>query len=541
MRTVAKLSDLSRSNVILCHCRGQMDQRLSLDEIKQSLQRMAPGLSVFISDNLCQTGTLAQFERQWEETLVVGACSELRGGYHPPDSASSINIVDMLKESHAAFGVSQATERVKLLLWAQVKRMTQFRGLRPDKLKLHMPEGKFSRRELFGLLRPFYEVIPYVNSAGCPGSENCDLCQRACPVHAVIVRQRSVAIDPDLCSGCGDCVAACPQRAIVYPTFSLEQLDKEMEGLLGGEWALPGPRMIAFTCQRCQPAYDRDADGCGCPDSMLPVALPCLAMASPWLILRAFDLGAQGVAVISSKGRCPSGFHPSRWAETTQFVQALLKSWGIAPERLTALEATGLEEVEQKLVTFAREVATLTPTRLRLCQPENLPADGLLLPALVKGMNEKLAPAAAGVIADGTVPFGRLELDARQCSGCGLCAASCPTAALTLALIGQGDSYQLLFQHDMCVACNACLEACPEKCLRVERVLELDKLGKPPVLVFQDNVVRCRQCGSSIGPQAMRNRLGAKVAEIAGIVRAQSELCPVCQVKAEISSSMLAR
>lgn len=163
---------------------------------------------------------------------------------------------------------------------------------------------------------------------------------------------------------------------------------------------------------------------------------------------------------------------------------------------------------------------------------------GLLLPSPVRGMSQKLPSCAVGVVAAGAVPFGRVALDASRCTGCGLCAASCTTGALSLPPVGQDDSYQMMFQHELCVACNACVEACPEKCLKVERALETGKLGKPPVAVFEDSVVRCRQCGSLMGTLAMRNRLSTKVAGMAG---AAPELCPVCQLKAEISSSVLCR
>ena len=45
---------------------------------------------------------------------------------------------------------------------------------------------------------------------------NCDLCQRACPpaFGAVLHRRFSVTIVPELCSGCGECVTACPVLCI---------------------------------------------------------------------------------------------------------------------------------------------------------------------------------------------------------------------------------------------------------------------------------------------------------------------------------------
>ena len=53
-------------------------------------------------------------------------------------------------------------------------------------------------------------------------------------------------------------------------------------------------------------------------------------------------------------------------------------------------------------------------------------------------------------------PFGKVELDCSKCTGCGLCAIDCPTEALTIATNDETDAYQLLFKHNVCVACGVC-------------------------------------------------------------------------------------
>ena len=58
-------------------------------------------------------------------------------------------------------------------------------------------------------------------------------------------------------------------------------------------------------------------------------------------------------------------------------------------------------------------------------------------------------------------PLGKVELDSAKCSGCGLCAVDCPTEALTIAADAEKGTYQLLFQHSVCIACNKCIEVCP--------------------------------------------------------------------------------
>ncbi|UCH43643.1 MAG: 4Fe-4S binding protein [Dehalococcoidales bacterium] len=129
----------------------------------------------------------------------------------------------------------------------------------------------------------------------------------------------------------------------------------------------------------------------------------------------------------------------------------------------------------------------------------------------------------------GKVPFWRLELDGSRCSGCGLCVIECPTEALTLS---SGDeSSRILFRHDLCVACGRCEGICPEKCLKLERVLEVDRLQNSAVVLFEDNLARCRCCGNIIGSQAMVRQLRLKLGDGKGSVASQLELCPECKIE----------
>jgi len=126
-------------------------------------------------------------------------------------------------------------------------------------------------------------------------------------------------------------------------------------------------------------------------------------------------------------------------------------------------------------------------------------------------------------------PLGKVTLDSSQCTGCGLCALECSTGALTISSDEETDFYQLLFQHNACLACNECIEVCPEQCLKLERTLEPDKLNDPPVMLFEDKVSRCRECGNVIGTRAMIDSLRIKLAATEDFPDSLLELCPLCK------------
>lgn len=128
-------------------------------------------------------------------------------------------------------------------------------------------------------------------------------------------------------------------------------------------------------------------------------------------------------------------------------------------------------------------------------------------------------------------PLGKLALDGSKCTGCCLCAGDCPTGALIVSSSGE-NGYQLLFRHGLCIACGQCIEVCPEQCLSLERTLELDKIDSPPVVLFEDGIARCRQCGSIIGSRAMVDRLPGRLLNLGDAVTSQLELCPACKAEA---------
>ena len=131
-------------------------------------------------------------------------------------------------------------------------------------------------------------------------------------------------------------------------------------------------------------------------------------------------------------------------------------------------------------------------------------------------------------------PFGKVELDTSRCTGCGLCALECPTGALVFSSSEETDTFQLVFRYDHCVACDQCVEICPEKCLRVERILELKKMDSQSVL-FEDTIIRCSGCGSPIGPKTMIDKLQARLATSRQPIPPQFGLCPTCKVQAQFN------
>ncbi len=132
------------------------------------------------------------------------------------------------------------------------------------------------------------------------------------------------------------------------------------------------------------------------------------------------------------------------------------------------------------------------------------------------------------------VPFERLQLDGSRCTGCGLCTQECSTKALIVSSSEKTDEYQLLFRHDLCVACSRCIQVCPEQCLYSEHAQGLDKIDDRASLLFESEIARCRACGDFIGSKAMINGLQVRLQTMGSSLALQLELCPTCKIKQSI-------
>jgi formate hydrogenlyase subunit 6/NADH:ubiquinone oxidoreductase subunit I len=126
-------------------------------------------------------------------------------------------------------------------------------------------------------------------------------------------------------------------------------------------------------------------------------------------------------------------------------------------------------------------------------------------------------------------PLGIVTLVDRACTACGICALECSTGALFIVKGENENTCQLLFHHYLCTACGSCVEICPERCLRVERTLDLESLNRPAEVLFEDEIVTCAECRAPFTTRATINSVRSKLGMAADETASYLELCPGCK------------
>jgi len=229
-----------------------------------------------------------------------------------------------------------------------------------------------SSRVLINLMkgRIFTEPITAeVDPSLCIGCANCEA---VCNYGAIEIINHVSHANPILCKGCGVCAVECPAQAITMNHFTDDQIRVMIEEALK-EVAEEELKILAFFCNWC--AY-AGVDTAGVsrfryPTPVRIIRLMCTGRVEPLHILKAFELGADGVLV----GGCyiKNCHYVSGNLRAEKRVEALrkqLKEIGINPERLKIewFSAGEGKKIAEYLDAFTKKVHELGPNLIKMLQ-----------------------------------------------------------------------------------------------------------------------------------------------------------------------------
>jgi heterodisulfide reductase subunit A-like polyferredoxin len=228
----------------------------------------------------------------------------------------------------------QSSLGVRDLIWAKRQIWSPFetrmRGVfvcGPSSRHSPMVEGLAVAAEVAALLGKGWLSIERTVACVTPSRcRACGKCEEICDFYAIKVKEDSAKVEEGACRGCGTCVAHCPSGAIVagYST------DKQIEAALKASF-------VVFTCnwQAYSALEMAGFKRLSYPADVSVIKLMCLGRLHSGLILKAFELGAEGVLLLGCPpGECHYGFGNKRAEEVFAQAKAITHLLGIEEERL---------------------------------------------------------------------------------------------------------------------------------------------------------------------------------------------------------------
>ena len=192
----------------------------------------------------------------------------------------------------------------------------------------------------------------------------CLTCLKVCPYHVPCLdASGTIQIPAEQCQACGICVAECPAKVIVLrKPYDRRSINEELDHILkSAAESKSKPFIVGFCCQ-----YGLFGIGTlanlwrGAKAGVWIVPVLCVAKVEAEQILRAFEMGAEGVFIAGCGEQC-SREDTAFWVrQRVEKVRKVLAQVGFETERLqTFFPSTTNEDLAPELDKFAEQIGRL--------------------------------------------------------------------------------------------------------------------------------------------------------------------------------------
>ncbi|NNF91107.1 MAG: 4Fe-4S binding protein, partial [Boseongicola sp.] len=333
----------------------------------------------------------------------------------------------------------------------------------------------------------FEESLCAHSRASRPG---CELFLTVCPTGAIVPDGDHVAIDPDICAGCGACASVCPSGAASYDDPPVGHLFLRLRTLASAYRAAGGtaPRVLFHDPVHGGEMIRLSARfGRGLPADVIPVEVPNVEGVGHAELLAALGVGFTSASILP--GPRTDLTVPDREAELARAIVG-------DNSRITILDASDPDALEDALYGTAPEPRDTDPI---------LPIGGR------REVTRTAATALTGAetpipLPDGA-PYGAVKIDPDACTLCLACVSLCPVGAL-------GDNPErpeVRFQETACLQCGICANTCPENAITLTPQLNLSKNALSHRVLHGEEPFECIECGKPFGVKSTIERIIQKL------------------------------
>jgi ferredoxin len=300
----------------------------------------------------------------------------------------------------------------------------------------------------------------------------CDKCAVACPHEAIVLGLKPEILDN--CTGCGLCVQVCPSSALEYDLLKpFAQLKNQ-----------------GTTHSNAQ-AQERISSSLKCSKVAGDTAtIECLGRVTPAMLLAASAWGQDLTLMHNDCATCKLGGAtvPEALENVVAIAQEYKKNLAQPELAVQIVQTTGGEAIETPAPAISRRDA------LRSFGRNTREGTAKLIPErFLPGVDTKLeAPripeewawrkkALRPTPEPQTLQYWVVPSVDENCIFCPVCMNVCPTSAIAREREMDG-TWKISLEVQACTGCNACVVSCPPTAMKLEPMIQFEKLSQTLLL-----------------------------------------------------------